>query len=333
MKLGTVRIAGKPVLIAAVGADQAVTLADACTAAGTGPAPADMNALIEGGADTLARIAAAVRDAPARGVALHDTTALDWLPPQPRPTKVLGVAFNNMGIRKSAHVDPGVPNFFLKAPSCLTGHRKPIVIRQNYGETIPEPELAVVIGQRCSRIAASDAMAVVFGYTIVNDITSHGLKFGVDSIATTREEDLLRPHHLAWRRQHGPDDRDVYFVYHTRSKASDTFGPMGPWLTTADEIADPDALGVTAWIDGAPFAVDNTASYRFKVAQVIAEASAYFTLEPGDVICMGTSARGVGEYPNGHRDVNLHARDGTMEIEIDGLGRLANPIHRDWLVE
>lgn len=331
MRLGTVLIDSKPTLIAAVDEARAVTLADACSLAGLGPAPYSMNTLIEGGPDLLAGIRQAVADAPARGAALLETGTLDWLPPQPRPSKVLGVAFNNMGIRKSAHFDPGVPNFFLKAPSCLTGHGKPVVIHEHYGETIPELELAVIIGKRCSAIPPQDAMSAVFGYTIINDITSHGLKFGLDSIATTREGDLLRPHHLAWRNQHGPEDRDVYFVYHTRSKASDTFGPVGPWITTADQIADPNALEVRGWIDGAPFAVDNTASYRFTVQQVIAEASRYFTLEPGDIICMGTSARGVGDYPNGHRDINLHARDGTMEVEIEGLGRLANPIDRAWL--
>nr|WP_246573967.1 fumarylacetoacetate hydrolase family protein [Chelatococcus asaccharovorans] len=236
-----------------------------------------------------------------------------------------------MGIRKAAHRDPGVPNFFLKAPSCLTGHNKPVIIEEHYGETIPELELAAVIGRRARKISVEEARSAIFGYTIVNDVTSHGLKFGLDSIATTREPDLIRPHHLGWRNRHGDDDRDVYFVYHTRSKASDTFGPMGPWLTTADEVADPNNLTVKGWLDGEPFAVDSTASYRFKVEEVVAEASAYFTLEPGDVICFGTSAKGVGKFPNGHRSVNMHKLTGVMDVEIDGLGRLSNPIVHDWV--
>ena len=63
---------------------------------------------------------------------------------------------------------------------------------------------------------------------------------------------------------------------------------MGPWITTKDEIADPNNLEVKGWLDGEPFAVGNTSSYRFKIEEVVAEASRYFTLEPGDVICMGT---------------------------------------------
>nr|WP_279327434.1 fumarylacetoacetate hydrolase family protein [Chelativorans petroleitrophicus] len=235
-----------------------------------------------------------------------------------------------MGIRKSAHRDPGVPNFFLKAPSCLTGHNKPIIIEEHFGDTIPELELAAVIGRRCRKISVEEARDAIFGYTITNDVTSHGLKFGLDSIATTREPDLIRPHHLAWRKRHGDDDRDVYFVYHARSKATDTFGPMGPWLTTADEVADPNNLEVKGWFDGEPFAVDSTSSYRFRIEEVVAEASRYFTLQPGDVICFGTSAKGVGKFPNGHRSVNMHKLAGVIDIEIEGLGRLSNPVVHDW---
>lgn len=327
MKFGTINHENKPTLVTLTGAG-VVPLAELYASADLGEAPASLNALIEGGEELLER----ARTALAKGsAAALDEASIDWLPAQPRPTKVLGVALNNMGIRKAAHRDPGVPNFFLKAPSCLTGHNKPVIIEEHYGETIPELELAAVIGRRARKISVAEARSAIFGYTIVNDVTSHGLKFGLDSIATTREPDLIRPHHLGWRNRHGDDDRDVYFVYHTRSKASDTFGPMGPWLTTADEVADPNNLTVKGWLDGEPFAVDSTASYRFKVEEVVAEASAYFTLEPGDVICFGTSAKGVGKFPNGHRSVNMHKLTGVMDVEIDGLGRLSNPIVHDWV--
>ena len=326
MKLGTIIRNSSPVLVAKMG-DDAVLLSELYQSAGLGTPPQTMLEIIEGGAEERLRLDRAI--AAGTGTPMNPE-ALDWLPPQPRPSKILGVAFNNMGIRKAAHVDPGVPNFFLKAPSCLTGHNKPVIMQEQYGETIPELELAAVIGKRCSRIDVSEARDAVFGYTIINDITSHGMKFGMDSIATTREPELLRPHHMAWRHPHGEDDRDVYFVYHTRSKASDTFGPMGPWLTTADEVADPNDLEVKGWFDGEPFAVDTTASYRFKVEEVIAEASRYFTLEPGDVFCFGTSAKGVGRFPNGHRSVNLHQLSGKLDIEIEGLGTLSNPIVHEW---
>lgn len=326
MKFGTINQAGKLALVARQ--DTAVVqLSELYESVGLGQSPATMNDLIEGGEAELSRAREALEKG--RGLPL-DEAALDWLAPQTKPSKIIGVAFNNMGIRKSAHRDPGVPNFFLKAPSCLTGHDKPIVIEEHFGDTIPELELAAVIGKRCRKISPEEARGAIFGYTITNDVTSHGLKFGIDSIATTREPDLIRPHHLAWRKRHGDDDRDVYFVYHARSKATDTFGPMGPWLTTADEVADPNNLEVKGWFDGEPFAVDSTASYRFKIEEVIAEASRYFTLEPGDVICFGTSAKGVGKFPNGHRSVNMHELAGVIDIEIEGLGRLSNLVVHDW---
>ena len=327
MKLGTALIDGRNTLIAKVG-DGAATLEALYRHAGLPTAPASLNDFIEAGKPELERAAQAL--ARAEGVALLDLAGLDWLPPQPRPSKIIGVAFNNMGIRKSAHKDPGVPNFFFKAPSSLLGHGKAIVMKQHYGETIPELELACVIGRRAKDLGDAEAGAAIFGYTIVNDVTSNGMKFGMDSIATTREPHLMRDHHLAWRNRHGPDDNDVYFVYHARSKATDTFGPMGPWITTADEVADPNNLKVEGWLDGEPFAIDSTASYSFKIEQVVAEASRYFTLEPGAVICCGTSAKGVGKYPDGHRSVNMHKLTGIMDIEIEGLGRLTSTIRHDW---
>ncbi len=326
MKLGTIISQGKPALVAKKG-DSAVLLTELYQSAGLGEAPKSMQDLIDGAQEERKRVKQAMDQGEASPL---DPETLDWCAPQTRPSKILGVAFNNMGIRKSAHVDPGVPNFFLKAPSSLTGHNKPIIMEEHFGETIPELELAAVIGKRCRKISVAEARDAIFGYSIINDVTSHGMKFGMDSIATTREADMIRPHHLAWRNLHGEDDHDVYFVYHTRSKATDTFGPMGPWLTTADEIKDPNNLEVKGWLDGEPFAVDSTSSYRFKVEEVVAEASQYFTLEAGDVICFGTSAKGVGKFPRGHRSVNLHQLTGKLDIEIEGLGHLSNPIVHDW---
>ncbi|MYF71498.1 MAG: hypothetical protein F4181_16750 [Proteobacteria bacterium] len=160
----------------------------------------------------------------------------------------------------------------------------------------------------------------------MNDVTSHEMKLGMDSVAVTRPPEIWSPYMSAWRNAHGEDDRDLYFVYHARSKGADTFGPCGPWLTTADEIPDPNNLQIRAWVDGEQFAVDNTSSYRFTIQEVIAEASRFFTLEPGDLFSFGTTARGVGRFPHAHRNVDLSECTGTIEIEIEGLGRLANPV-------
>ncbi len=330
MKFGTIGRNGENVLIARLSDTEAVALADAYAAAGMGAAPATMRGLIHGGPAELEKAGKAVAAAAGGSVPRISLADADWSPPIPDPSKVIGVAMNNKGIRKEAHKEPSVPSYFLKPPSCLLGHNKNVVILENYGETIPELELAAVIGKRGKNIPVAEALDYVFGYTIVDDVTSHGIKFGMDSLATTRAPHLTRPHHFEWRNRHGPDDNDIYFVYHTRSKGSDTFGPMGPWITTADEIADPNALEVSGTFDGEPFAVDSTSNFRFSVQEVIADASQWFTLEPGDVICFGTTARGVGKYPDGHRGINMHQMKGEIGITIEGLGTLTHGIARTW---
>lgn len=330
MKFGTIQRNGEAVLIARVSDTEAVSLAGAYAAAGLGPAPASMRALVAGGAAELKKASDAVAAADKGGVARIALSGADWCAPILDPSKVIGVAMNNKGIRKEAHKEPSVPSYFLKPPSSLLGHGKKVVVLEKYGETIPELELAAVIGRRGKNIPVEKALDYVFGYTIVDDVTSHGIKFGMDSLATTRAPHLTRPHHFAWRNRRGPDDNDIFFVYHTRSKGSDTFGPMGPWITTADEIADPNALEVSGTFDGEPFAVDSTSNFRFSVQEVISDASEWFTLEPGDVICFGTTAKGVGKYPDGHRGINMHVMQGEIGITIQGLGTLRHGIARTW---
>ena len=324
MKFGSIILDGRETVIVRSGRHGAVALEALYSHAGCGDPPATLQELIAGGETELARARRAARNA--QDLQPLDTRAVDWLPAQPHASKIFGVAFNNRALMRTAHKDPGVPNFFLKPPSSLQGHGKPIEIRDYYGATIPECELAAVIGRRGKDVAASAALDHVFGYTIMNDVTSHEMKFGMDSVAVTRPPEIWSPYMSAWRNSHGEDDRDLYFVYHARSKGADTFGPCGPWLTTADEVPDPNSLEIRAWVDGEQFAVDSTSSYRFTIQEVIAEASRFFTLEPGDLFSFGTTAKGVGRFPHAHRNVDLSKRTGTIEIEIEGLGRLANPV-------
>ena len=258
-----------------------------------------------------------------------DSGGSGWAPPISKPSKILGVAFNNRELMRKAHRDPGVPNFFLKPPSCLTGHRHPIAVDPDWGAVIPEPEVCAVIGRKAKHIREEDALGHVFGFTILNDVTSHGLKFGKDAIAVTYDRDMARPEFYQWRNLRDPDDTDAFYVYHARSKGADTFGPCGPWITTTDEIGDPNNLEIKGSIDGEAFTADHTGSYRFSVEACIAEAARYFTLEPGDLVAFGTAAKGVGRFPRGHKSVLLGETAGTISIEIEKLGRLENPvIHR-----
>jgi 2-keto-4-pentenoate hydratase/2-oxohepta-3-ene-1,7-dioic acid hydratase in catechol pathway len=219
-----------------------------------------------------------------------------------------------------------VPMFFMKPPSALNGHNKPILIGPDYGRTIPELELGVILGKRARNVTPGEARACIFGYTIVNDVTSTGLKFNYDSIAIDLDPAHVEPVHVNWRRRRDQNDNELYFTYHTRSKGADTFGPMGPWLTTADEIADPNDLEVRGFANGEPLTVDSTSNYQFSIEKLIAEASRFFTLEPGDIIHCGTTGKGVGRYPRGHLSLDLSKSEPVVSIEITGLGRLSNPV-------
>lgn len=332
MKLGLISVDGAPALIlardgAAEDGSSALFVGDLLTSSGETP-PASMTELICGSDRYLPALKRA-RVEVGSSIRAIDLGDADWLPPQPDPRKILGVAFNNRRIRNDVHVDPGVPNFFLKSASCLIGHRRSVIIRPYYGNTIPEPELAVVIGRRAKDVLPETALEHVFGYSIIDDITSHGLKFSMDSVATTRAAELMRPEYLAWRRRRDEEDTDLFFVYHTRSKNSDTFGPMGPWITTRDEIADPGKLRLRAWCDGELFSDDTTARYTFSVAELIAEASRFFTLEPGDIISCGTAAKGTQKFPHAHRSVLLQERECRIDIELEGLGTLTHFVRHE----
>jgi len=322
MKFATGLKGGKKVVYVSTG-NGARELAAVCAAAGI-EAPASMLDLIEqAGQDAtlLKRIADAAGKAPA-----VDEETIDWLAPVTNPSKILGVAFNNKELMKQAHVDPGVPNYFLKPPSALQGHRKPIVLDPEWGAVIPEPEICAIIGKRAKDVPESEILDYVFGYAIHNDVTSHGLKFQKDSIAVTYDPDMAHPEFYKWRRLNGEDDRDVYYVYHTRSKGTDTFGPIGPWLTTRDEIANPNEIDVVADIDGEVFTRDRTSNFRFSIEKCLSEASRYFTLEPGDIISFGTTGKGEGRFRRGHKSVLMNKMTGTIGITVPGLGRLENPI-------
>ncbi len=324
MKFGT-RLAGDGERAIVLGADGAARdLRDVMAAAGLGPENA-MRDFVSRCADDPELPSRLVPEA----VGGFDPDGIDWAPPLPNPSKILGVAFNNKALMEKAHRDPGVPNYFLKPPSALQAHRKPIVVDPEWGAVIPEPEVCAVIGRRAKHLSEDEALEHVFGYLIHNDVTSHGLKFRKDAIAVTYDRDMAHPEFYAWRNLNGPDDTDAYYVYHTRSKGTDTFGPMGPWITTRDEVGNPNDLHVTGDLGGEEFTRDHTGNYRFPVETCIAEASRYFTLEPGDLISFGTTGKGVGRFPRGHKSVLIGRERGTIGIEIAPLGRLENPIvHR-----
>lgn len=207
------------------------------------------------------------------------------------PGKLLGVGHNYRAHAVERGVPiPVEPLMFSKLVTSVTGPAGDIV-RPAYTRALDyEGELAVVIGARARDVAEADALSHVFGYAVMNDITA-------------RDRQRTEPQ---W----------------TRAKGGDTFGPFGPWVTTADEVPDPQALTIRTWVDGERRQSASTADMMFSVAALIAWCSASFTLEPGDVITTGTPA-GVGEA----RDPEVFLEPGdVVRVEIDGLGALENTV-------
>ena len=224
---------------------------------------------------------------------------------------------NNSASNERKISAPDHPAFFLKPASCLIGHKEPILIRSYYGSAHPEPELAIVIGKKTRDVDATNAMENIFGYTIFNDVTGNGM----------RSDDLF--HYWAlYSKDNDPEKlerREQHLSYAARYKGTDTFGCIGPWLVTSDEIVDPDNLNVTCSIGGESIAEDSTRYYNFKICEVISYLSQYQTLNPGDIISCGTAFKPSPGRKSIHH-ANFQKVNGPVEISIDGLGTLINPI-------
>jgi 2-keto-4-pentenoate hydratase/2-oxohepta-3-ene-1,7-dioic acid hydratase in catechol pathway len=242
---------------------------------------------------------------------------VDWQPPVRFPGKIVCVAMNNSASNARKISAPDHPAFFLKPPSCLVGHKRPVRIRPYYGSVHPEPELAVVIGKRMKDVDAVDALDSVFGYTIMNDITGNGM----------RAEDMFH----YWALYADPDNpgqlrkREQHLSYAARYKGTDTFGCLGPVIVTKDEIADPDNLDVFCAVGGETIAEDSTRFYNYRVAEVISYLSQFQTLEPGDVISCGTAFKPAENRKSIHH-ANFQVVEGPVEVTIGGIGTLSNPV-------
>ncbi len=301
MKLGTIRHEGKPLVIARVSDDRAVALDYAW-----------MDELIEAEAAGLDAAAAAIDAAHAGRVPTIDLTNADWMAPNPRPSKILGCAVNNNNLNSKAIKPMTAPMFFIKGRSALTGHNKTIDILKDHGQSIPEPEPVAVFGKRAKNVAPDEILNYVFGWTLTNDVTASGVKFSQDSIALKQTPDVIKPHHTAWRPKFEGEDTYLLFIYHSKSKAADTFAAMGPWLTTADEVKNPNELRVRGYIDGECYADDSTANYFFPVERVLSEATKWFTMEAGDCIHTGTASKGTEKHPKGNIGTYLGLYDGKL---------------------
>ncbi|MFY3549380.1 fumarylacetoacetate hydrolase family protein [Achromobacter insolitus] len=188
---------------------------------------------------------------------------------------------------------PAEPVIFMKPTSAVVGCNDPVVLPQGSVKTDWEVELGVVIGERARYVSEADAMRHVAGYCVVNDVSE-------------REYQIERG---------GTWDK---------GKGCDTFGPVGPWLATADEIADPQALGMWLDVNGKRYQNGSTRTMVFGVARLVSYVSRFMTLYPGDLISTGTPPGvGMGQKPT---PVYLKAGD-EMRLGIEGLGEQRQRVH------
>lgn len=180
---------------------------------------------------------------------------------------------------------PAEPVLFTKAVSCLQGPNDAVMIPRGSLKTDWEVELGVVIGSRASYVTEADALAYVAGYCVVNDVSERA--FQLERSGT-------------W----------------DKGKGCDTFGPVGPWLVTADEIADVHALDMWLEVNGQRRQTGNTRTMIFQVPKIVSYLSEFMTLEPGDVITTGTPP-GVGMGMN--PPTYLKPGD-SIALGIQGLG-------------
>ncbi|MCL5115801.1 MAG: fumarylacetoacetate hydrolase family protein [Firmicutes bacterium] len=201
----------------------------------------------------------------AHGAAIP-TENIAWLPPV-RPSKIVGLALNYRGHAAELGLDePPEPALFFKPPSSLIGHLAPIRYPRGASHCHYETELAVVIGRRCYRVPAADALSYVRGYTIANDFTCR------DFIRNT-----FRPP--------------------VRAKGFDTFCPLGPAVYSADMIPDPGRLDIVTRVNGRVRQSGSTRLLQMPIPEIIAYLSSFMTLEPDDVILTGTPEGISPVYP------------------------------------
>jgi 2-keto-4-pentenoate hydratase/2-oxohepta-3-ene-1,7-dioic acid hydratase in catechol pathway len=221
-------------------------------------------------------------------------SAVRLLPPVRRPSKFLAIGGNyESHIREIAHLNVSVGEhqiWFNKQVSCITGPFDELVIPAGMSTLDYEVELAVIIGNRCRNVLARDAASYIAGYAICND-------------ASIRERQSRSP-------------------TITLAKSFDSLGPLGPWMVTADAIADPHALRVRTWVNDELRQDGNTAEMRFNIFEQIEELSAVMTLEPGDVLATGTPA-GIGAA----RQPPLFLASGdVVRMQIEGIGEIENRV-------
>jgi 2-keto-4-pentenoate hydratase/2-oxohepta-3-ene-1,7-dioic acid hydratase in catechol pathway len=253
--------------------------------------PATVKGVLALGAEGVRRASAAL----SLGSVKHDPAKATLLAPVPDPAKIvcLGLNYRDHAAESQMEV-PSEPILFSKYATTLIGQNAPIILPPSSTEVDYEAELVVVIGQGGYDIPLERAMEHVGGYAVGHDVSARDWQLGKPG--------------KQWM----------------AGKTFDTFAPVGPCVVTADEVPDPQNLGIRLRLNGKLMQDSNTRQLIFAVDYVVSYLSRIFTLEPGDLIFTGTPPGvGMARKP----PVWLQPGD-IVEVEIDGLGTLRNPVIR-----
>lgn len=251
--------------------------------------PGDVIGVLAGGADALARAQQALAGAGPELEIARDSATL--AAPIARPGKIICIGLNYRDhAAESGAALPEYPVVFAKYANAIIGPGEPIVLPRVTSQVDYEAELAVVIGRTAKDVSEADALQYVGGYMPLNDVSARDYQMRTSQ----------------W----------------TIGKTFDSFAPIGPALTTADEVPDPQTLDIRLVIGDEVLQSSNTRHLIFTVPVLVAYLSSVMTLEPGDIIATGTPA-GVGGARNPQRW--LRAGD-LVRVEISGLGSLENPV-------
>jgi 2-keto-4-pentenoate hydratase/2-oxohepta-3-ene-1,7-dioic acid hydratase in catechol pathway len=246
--------------------------------------PDEMCALFAAGPDALARAAAATGP-------VVPLSAVTLCAPILRPPKILAVGLNYRDhIAETGMKTPDFPMVFNKQSTSAYGPYAPVHLPRVSDKLDYEGELGVVIGRRCRHVPRARAREVIAGFCVCNDVSVR--------------------------------DWQMRSQTFTLGKSFDTHCPFGPWITTADEVADPHTLDLKTWVNGELRQNSNTGQLLFDCYELIETLSTAFTLEPGDLIVTGTpSGVGIGFEPKRWLTVGDRVR-----IEITGLGYIDNTV-------
>jgi len=243
----------------------------------------------------------------------HRADGVAFRAPVETPGKIVAAIVNTRAMLGGEEVSLDRPRLDMKAPSTVVGPGD--TIRAPKSGVRPEVELAAIVGRRVSRASVEASEEAVYGFTVLNDVTA--------------PKDSKDDAYEAYRRDKATGEirkmmmRGPLF----RSKNHDTFCPMGPFLVTKDEVDLRGGLRMTTKFEGSLVQTGSTSEYIFKPAEIVSYVSNFLTLEPGDVVSCGSV--GWSKEALGGLDPTeyvLPMRDGTLELEIEGVGTLRNPV-------